>query len=395
MHDIMEGPKRTTVEAKATKDPTRAKQSIIIILPQLPTLLWIEHVLPHLDRVSWNRLCSTYKELYEAARSTQSPAPWPQKSLRIGSAVRSVAFSPPDGGLLACGGENGIVRIWNRRDGRYTLLEGHARFIRTIAFSPDGKLLASGSDDNTVRLWTLSDNSCRVLEGHDTWVMTVAFSPDGAFLAAGSGDRSIRIWDVNDGRCTRTLLDEGMAFGALSVAFSPDGGTLAAGGVAIHLWNLSDQSDDGHHPTRIDSLQDTLNSITYSPDGRYLATGSWDSTVRLWYTSDFTCKAVLKGHTRFVRSVSFSPNGKILASGSDDESIRFWNVETATNMAILPKQDQHECIVFSVVFCPDDGRTTLATGSLDGTVRLWNPNDDRRKQKGNWNELISLWNAKV
>jgi WD40 repeat protein len=129
---------------------TRSKKPKPII-PQLPTLLWIEHVLPLLDRVSCNHLCATFKELYEASRIVDSP--WPQKSLRshLGSVMLSVAFSP-DGGLLASGSGDGIIRISDRRNGQCSILEGHTDIVLSLSFSPDGTLLASGSFDRTIRL---------------------------------------------------------------------------------------------------------------------------------------------------------------------------------------------------------------------------------------------------
>jgi WD40 repeat protein len=195
-------------------------------VPQLPTTLWIEHVLPLLDRVSFNNLCSTYRELYEASRNVTPP--WPTKSFQVGAHVNSVAFSP-DGGMLASGSEAGIVRVWHRADGRCTALEGHTAPIPSIAFSPDGNLLASVSDDRTIRLWKLEDHSCRVLEGHAQLLMAIAFSPDGAFLASGDGGGEIRLWDINSGTCIRTLQDTRRNL-LFCVTFSPDGGTLVSGG---------------------------------------------------------------------------------------------------------------------------------------------------------------------
>jgi WD40 repeat protein len=387
--------RRSADKEKQSRASQKSNQSITI--PQLPTSLWIEHVLPLLDRVSWNRLCSTFRELYAASQRLNPP--WPHKSLQVGSWHRTVAFSP-NGGLLACGSRDGIVRIRNNCNGRCTNLgnsKSHPQLVRAISFSPDGKVLASASDDRKIRLWRLADSSCRILEGHDDGIMSVAFSPNGSLLASGScpRDGSVRLWDVNTGRCTHILRDV-RTITVFSVAFSPDGSMLAAGGScgAIFLWNLSDGDEDNVRPlARIVAKRNIdMRTIAYSSDGRYLASGSSDGTVRLWNTSDLSCKAVFKGHTDFVRSVSFSPNGKVLASGGDDNGIRFWNVESTEHILVLPKH--HENYVYSVAFSPD-GRT-FASGGWDRVVRLWNPNEhDRRKQKGNWDELIRLWNVKA
>jgi WD40 repeat protein len=97
---------------------------------------------PFLDRVSLNRLFGTNKEIH--AESQAVTLPWPEKRMQVGSIVLSVEFSP-DGGLLASGCSNGRTCLWNRLNGRFTLLEGHHGDVRRVSFSPDGKFLASGS----------------------------------------------------------------------------------------------------------------------------------------------------------------------------------------------------------------------------------------------------------
>jgi WD40 repeat protein len=143
----------------------------------LPVGVIVEHILPLLDRVSRNRLCSTSKELHAASREVNPPWPFKRRLHAAGDAyLHYVAFSP-DSELLAGGGSDASIRIWDRADGRCTRLEGHTGGVHSLHFSPDGKLLAStAADDNTILLWKLEDRSFRVLEGHDTDVMSVAFS---------------------------------------------------------------------------------------------------------------------------------------------------------------------------------------------------------------------------
>jgi WD40 repeat protein len=92
----------------------------------------------------------------------------------------------------------GEVRIWNIADGReLQRLQGHARYVSSVAFSPDGRLLASGGGDNIVKVWDIStDKELLALRGHTEEIRSVAFSPDSQRLASGSDDHTVRIWDL-------------------------------------------------------------------------------------------------------------------------------------------------------------------------------------------------------
>ena len=146
-----------------------------------------------------------------------------------------------------------------------------------------------------------------------------------------------------------------------SVSFSPDGRAIASGSDdgTVKLWNAAARETiatlEGH--------ADSVRTVAFSPDGRTLASGSWDGTIRLWNTATNSTIGTLR-HTQ-VTSVSYSPDGRVLATGSWAGTVRLWDVATNSTMRTL-RHGQ----VTSVLYSPDG--STLATASRDGTVKLWN-----------------------
>ena len=146
-----------------------------------------------------------------------------------------------------------------------------------------------------------------------------------------------------------------------SVVFSPDGTTLASGAFdsTIRLWDVATRTNTAtlRHGTGVEGIR----SVAFSPDGTTLASGADAETVKLWDVATRTNIATLEGHEFGVRSVAISPDGTTLASGSWDETVKLWDVATGRNIATL----RHPYIVNSVSFSPDG--TTLASGSWGGT----------------------------
>ena len=282
--------------------------------------------------------------------------------------VNSVSFSPDGKTLVTTSG--GAVHLWDVSEGTLRDIFQHGRSL-SVSFSPDGKIVASGSSDGAVRLWDVSEGTLRnTLEGHADEVNSVSFSPDGKTLASGSSDETVRLWDVSEGTLRNTL--EGHAGEVNSVSFSPDGKTLASGSSdeTVRLWDVSEG-------TRLRTLPicASVNSVSFSPDGKTLANGHdsgyWKEDIHLWDVATGTFLRALEipgpDYSYFdVNSVSFSPNGKILASASDDGPVHLWDVATGT---LRHTFEGHFSDVKSVSFSPDG--KTLASGSHAGQTLLW------------------------
>ncbi len=149
-----------------------------------------------------------------------------------------------------------------------------------------------------------------------------------------------------------------------SVAFSPDGKRLASGSYdnTVKVWD----ADKGTELRTLKGHRDYVYSVAFSPDGKRLVSASADKEVKVWDVDRGTLLLPLLGHTDRVHSVAFSPDGKQIASASDDKTIKVWDADKGTETFTLKG---HAGAVYSVAFSPDGKR--LVSGSVDQTVKVW------------------------
>ncbi|MEH2396947.1 serine/threonine-protein kinase [Nostoc sp.] len=292
------------------------------------------------------------------------------------SSVNALAISP-DSNTLASASDHKIVKLWDLNTQKVLAsLSGHSQAAKSVAFSPDGKILATASDDKTIKLWQIEtlEEICTLL-GHSHAVKSVAFSPDGQILASGSWDKTIKLWDVNTGTeiCTMT----GHQLQVNSVAFSPQGQLLASVSYdrTIRLWQIP--ALEGSHKEFQNrpcySLLGTLSghawavlTVAFSPDGKILATGSDDNTIKLWEVNTGQLICTLVGHSWSVVAVAFTADGETLLSASCDKTVKLWRISTAEEIVTLSGHvDSVSAVAVSKV------RQLIASGSRDKTIKLW------------------------
>lgn len=282
--------------------------------------------------------------------------------------ITEVAWSP-DGSLLAVA-HGGGVRLWEDGFGgapTRTLI-GSAAPIKSIAFSPEGSMIATASSDATVRLWDAATGQpldvlrslLDVLRNHMDAVNAVAFSADGSQLASAGGDQRVLVTDLS---MATTVVFEGHTGDITSVVFAQN--MLASGGwdSEVRLWDYAARRE-----RTVIVFDDWVRHLAASPDGSTLAAACKDGTLRLIDPIAGRVMRTIPAHERGVDAVAFSPDGALLVSGGRDNAVKLWDLRAASDTPLMTLTG-HAKPVLTVAFHPRG--SFIVSGGGDNTVRLW------------------------
>jgi WD40 repeat protein len=277
------------------------------------------------------------------------------------ASISDMAFSP-DGKRLAVAQRENTLRIWDVEQGRVAVkLTGHQNGVSGLSYYNDGKNLITIGNDDLLKTWDVTsgqENSNVNLKCNNNGNGDVVALKDNRALVVCAG---IKIVDLKTGKIVSTFKSPDNVD---QLAVSTDQRTVLGSirSSEFQIWDM--QSLEPLRQLKGHEFRGF--AVSYSADGKFLATGASDKTARIWNAANGKQLFVLKGHEDSINDVAFSPDSKILASASSDDTIKLWNVATGEELNTL---EGHKENVQQLAWSKDG--KMLASGDRYGTIKLW------------------------
>ena len=250
--------------------------------------------------------------------------------------ISSVCFSP-DRNTVLLGLEDGTIKLWDIATGQFIrTFEGHKEKVNSVCFSPDGKMILSGSDDKTIKLWDVKTEVClRIFNKSKklrSAVKLVYFSPDMLFVISSDYNRKLILWDATTGQKIRMFGDK-KCFGP--VCFSPDGKTILSGCEKFTMQLTDVATGKSIRKFKRHLTNQYIRSVCFSPDGKTALsvsdngrTALSDSVliIKLWDVVTGQCIRTFEGLNEKINSVCFSPDGRKFLSGNISGKRKLWSI---------------------------------------------------------------------
>jgi WD40 repeat protein len=234
----------------------------------------------------------------------------------------------PDGNILACGDDKGVIRLWDvRHQNLVNTLPGLQAPIKALAFTADSRRLISLNEQDCVQALAV-DSGKVLLSFRVPQVTRIVLAPDGRSLAVRKADE-LTLWDVATGE-RRLLFSQEKDYVAYELSFSPDGKTMLAAdarGQAMHLWDVG--TGKRLRKILLPGLTDENQAVSLSPDGKTLAAPATHASVlRLWDAATGMPRLAFPGHTLPPTQLAYSADGKALVSHNFNDGIFCWDIKT-------------------------------------------------------------------
>jgi WD40 repeat protein/uncharacterized caspase-like protein len=278
-------------------------------------------------------------------------------------------ISTKDSTYLISTTDDGIVQLISKSDGQLINSYSHSESVNNISVSADEKLLATTTIDGKINIWSKEGILLQTLTGHTGEVADIKFIPkfipnnknSNSYRLISTGvDKTVRIWQVFN----RYQQQEGIYSIAVPNQSADTYATADSAG-KIKIWHNADGKQKlvrtlpGH--------KETISEIVYSPDGKLIASGSWDRTIKLWDAETGKLIDTLIGHQDGINSITFSPDSQTLISGSEDKTIKIWNISDRPKL--IKTLTGHTDSVKAVAVSPDG--KLIASAGYDNTIKLW------------------------